>query len=134
MVCIRRCSATMSRYVRAAQGNFELNVFKPVIADAMLQSIAPAGRRARELRGALRRSGIEQRATDRRYARALADAGHRAGARTSATTPPRRIAKEAHRNGTTLRHEALRLGLVDAETFDRVVDARKMIIPRARPH
>ena len=46
-----------------------------------------------------------------------------------------RIAKEAHRNGTTLRHEALRLGLVDAETFDRVVDARKMISPEGEaPH
>ena len=38
------------------------------------------------------------------------------------------------RNGTTLREEALRLGLVDAETFDRVVDARKMISPEGEAH
>ena len=39
------------------------------------------------------------------------------------------IAKEAHRNGTTLREEALRSGLVDEATFDAVVDARRMIGP-----
>jgi fumarate hydratase, class II len=43
-----------------------------------------------------------------------------------------KIAKEAHRNGTTLRHEAIRLNLVDEATFDRVVDAAKMIRPHHR--
>ena len=32
-----------------------------------------------------------------------------------------KVAKTAHKNGTTLREEAVRLGFVDAETFDRVV-------------
>ena len=39
------------------------------------------------------------------------------------------IAKTAHKNGTTLREEALRLGYVDADEFDRIVRPEKMIGP-----
>jgi fumarate hydratase class II len=39
------------------------------------------------------------------------------------------VAKTAHKNGTTLKEEAIRLGFVDAETFDRVVRPEKMISP-----
>jgi fumarate hydratase class II len=39
------------------------------------------------------------------------------------------IAKAAHANGTTLREEALRLGDVSAEDFDRLVRPEKMIRP-----
>ena len=38
-----------------------------------------------------------------------------------------RVAKAAHKNGTTLREEAINLGFVDAETFDRVVRPEEMI-------
>ncbi|GIX13112.1 MAG: hypothetical protein KatS3mg118_1071 [Paracoccaceae bacterium] len=41
-----------------------------------------------------------------------------------------KVAKAAHQNGTTLREEAVRLGFVDAETFDRIVRPEKMIGPR----
>ena len=40
------------------------------------------------------------------------------------------VAKTAHKNGTTLKEEAVRLGFVDAETFDRVVQPGDMIGPR----
>ena len=39
------------------------------------------------------------------------------------------VAKTAHKNGTTLKEEAIRLGFVDAETFDRVVRPEQMIGP-----
>jgi fumarate hydratase class II len=39
------------------------------------------------------------------------------------------IAKAAHKNGTTLREEALRLGYVSAEDFDRIVRPEEMIGP-----
>jgi len=39
------------------------------------------------------------------------------------------IAKAAHRNGTTLREEALRSGAVDGETFDRLVRPQDMVRP-----
>ena len=40
------------------------------------------------------------------------------------------IAKAAHANGTTLREEAMRLGFVSAEEFDRLVRPEKMTRPR----
>ena len=40
------------------------------------------------------------------------------------------MAKTAHKNGTTLREEAIRLGFVDAETFDRVVQPADMLGPK----
>jgi len=41
-----------------------------------------------------------------------------------------KVAKTAHKNRTTLKEEAIRLGFVDAETFDRVVKPIDMIGPR----
>ncbi|MDG1801902.1 MAG: class II fumarate hydratase, partial [Paracoccaceae bacterium] len=40
------------------------------------------------------------------------------------------VAKTAHKNGTTLREEAIALGFVDEETFDRVVRPEQMIGPK----
>jgi fumarate hydratase class II len=40
-----------------------------------------------------------------------------------------KIAKTAHRNGTTLREEALASGLVDGETYDRIVRPELMTRP-----
>jgi fumarate hydratase class II len=40
------------------------------------------------------------------------------------------VAKTAHKNGTTLKEEAIALGFVDAETFDRVVRPEDMIGPK----
>ncbi len=39
------------------------------------------------------------------------------------------VAKTAHKNGTTLREEAVRLGYVDEATFDRVVQPKDMLGP-----
>ncbi|MCB1500835.1 MAG: hypothetical protein KDK07_13770, partial [Bauldia sp.] len=38
-------------------------------------------------------------------------------------------AKTAHKNGTTLREEAVRLGYVSAEDFDSIVRPERMIGP-----
>jgi fumarate hydratase class II len=40
------------------------------------------------------------------------------------------VAKTAHKNGTTLKQEAIALGFVDATTFDRVVRPENMIGPK----
>jgi len=40
------------------------------------------------------------------------------------------VAKTAHKHGTTLKEEAINLGYVDAETFDRVVRPEDMIGPK----
>jgi fumarate hydratase class II len=41
-----------------------------------------------------------------------------------------KVAKTAHRNGTTLREEAIALGFVDGETFDRIVRPEDMVGPK----
>ena len=40
------------------------------------------------------------------------------------------VAKTAHKNGTTLKEEAIKLGFVDAATFDKVVRPENMIGPK----
>ena len=40
-----------------------------------------------------------------------------------------KVAKPAHANGTTLKEEALRLGFVSADEFDRLVQPEKMTRP-----
>jgi len=112
-----------------SQGHFELNVYKPMMAYNVLQSMqligdasvaftdnCVAGIRANEPR-------IDQLMRDSlMVVTALApDIGY-----DNATT----VAKTAHKNGTTLREEAVALGFVDENTFDRVVRPEKMIGPR----
>ncbi|MEO1734263.1 MAG: class II fumarate hydratase, partial [Pseudomonadota bacterium] len=40
------------------------------------------------------------------------------------------VAKTAHKNGTTLKEEAIKLGFVDEDTFDRVVRPENMVGPK----
>ncbi|CAE7259429.1 fum-1 [Symbiodinium pilosum] len=117
---------TMS--VAGSQGHFELNVYKPVMACNMLQSIrlmadasvsftdrCVAGIKANEdnITALMERSLM--------LVTALAPAiGY-----DKAT----QIAKTAHKNGTSLREEALKLGYVTEDEFDRLVRPEKMIGP-----
>ena len=114
--------------IAASQGHFELNVFKPVIANAVLQSI-------RLLYDAMRSfadncvKGIE--ADEVR----IADLMQRSLMLVTALAPAigydnaAMIAKNAHKNGTTLREEALKTSLVSEEDYDRLVRPEKMISP-----
>jgi fumarate hydratase class II len=111
----------------ASQGHFELNVFKPVIARAMLQSIrllADAATSFREhcVEGIVANEGrlAELLGRSLMLVTALAPAiGYdRAAA----------IAKAAHHNGTTLREEALKDG-VEPSTFDDLVVPARMLGP-----
>jgi fumarate hydratase, class II len=115
--------------IAASQGHFELNVFKPVIANAVLQSI-------RILSDAMRSfadncvKGIE--ADEVR----IADLMQRSLMLVTALAPAigydnaAMIAKNAHKNGTTLREEALKTGLVTEEDYDRLVRPEDMISPK----
>ena len=111
-----------------SQGHFELNVYKPVMAHAMLQSIrlmsdaavsftdnCVAGIRADEkrIKELMERSLM--------LVTALAP---RIGYDNAA-----KIAKSAHAKGTTLREEAVGGGFVSADEFDRLVRPEKMVRP-----
>ncbi|HNR31231.1 MAG TPA: class II fumarate hydratase [Candidatus Hydrogenedentes bacterium] len=114
--------------VAGASGNFELNVFKPVIIYNLLQSVRLLADAADSFREHCV-VGIEANAARIRQ--------HLENSLMLVTALNRRIgydnaakvAKAAHANGTTLREEAVRLGLVGAEEFDVIVDPSKMIGP-----
>jgi fumarate hydratase, class II len=128
MVCCQVFGNNAAITVAASQGHFELNVYKPVIAYALLQSVrlladvarsftdhCVAGIRADEAR-------IHE-LMERSLMLVTALAPHIGYQRAA------EIAKAAHAAGTTLREEAIRLGYVSAAEFDRLVRPEKMIRP-----
>ena len=114
--------------VAASQGHLELNVFKPVLAHAMLQSVRLLSDAARSFTD---RCVVGIRASEPRIREQL----ERSLMLVTALTPKigydkaARIAKAAHANGTTLREEAIRLGFVTPEEFDKAIDPKKMVRP-----
>jgi len=111
----------------ASQGHFELNVFKPVIAAAFLQSVRLLADAAESFRVNCV-EGIEANETQ------LKELLSRSLMLVTALAPAigydkaASIAKAAHHNGTTLREEALKAG-VDAELFDKTVKPELMLGP-----
>jgi len=128
MVCCRVFGNHTTVSVAASQGHFELNVFKPVIIDAVLQSIRLLADAAHSFAD---RAVAGIRANEPRI-RALMEQSLMV---VTALTPKigydkaAEIAKAAHHNGTTLREEAVRLGYVSAKEFDRLVRPERMTRP-----
>jgi fumarate hydratase class II len=112
--------------VGGLQGHLELNVFKPLIASNVLRSIdlLATGMESFTERAL---DGIE--ANEQRIAELMA----RSLMLVTALAPEigydnaAKIAKHAHQNGLTLKEAGLELGLVDEETFDRVVRPEAML-------
>lgn len=113
----------------ASQGNFELNVFKPVIIRNFLHS---AGLLADAIRSFDEHcaSGLEANRE------AIAGYLNESLMLVTALNPhigyenAAKIAKAAHKEGLTLREAAIASGLITAEKFDEVVRAEDMIQPR----
>lgn len=126
MVCAQVMGNDVAVSVGGAQGHYELNVFKPMMAKNLLESaqllgdacisfdehcaqgIEPNYRRIEEL---LNNSLMLVTALNPKI-------GYYKAAE---------IANSAHANGTTLKEEAVRLGYVKAEDYDAWVDPKKMI-------
>ena len=89
----------------------------------------PAGRRGRELHRALRGRHRAARGQHQGRAGSLADAGHGADPEEIGYDTAAKIAKTAHKNGTTLREEAVGGGYVTEAEFDAIVRPEKMIGP-----
>ncbi len=112
-----------------SQGHFELNVYKPMIAYNVLQSMQLLGDAASAFTDNCV-SGIQ--ANEERIDRLM-----RESLMLVTALAPRigydnatAVAKAAHRNGTTLKEEAIRLGFVDERTFNETVRPEKMIGPK----
>ena len=113
-----------------SQGHFELNVYNPMMAYNLLQSIQLLGDAAdsftlRLLNGVQANVPRIEKLMQESLMLVTALAPE-IGYDNAAT-----VAKTAHRDGTTLRETAIRLGFVDGETFDRIVRPEDMIGPKA---
>jgi fumarate hydratase, class II len=128
MVCCQVFGNHTTITTAASQGHFELNVYKPVIINAMLQSIRLLADASRSFADNCV-SGIR---ADKARIRELMERSLMLVTALAPTIGYERaaaIAKAAHANGTTLREEALRLGFVSAADFDRLVRPEKMTRP-----
>jgi fumarate hydratase class II len=130
MVCAQVMGNHTTISFAGSQGNFELNVFKPVLIYDLLQSIRLIGDAAVSFTDNCV-AGIE---ANRAHIRALME---RSLMLVTALAPKigydnaAKVAKTAHKNGTTLKEEAVSMGLVTAEEFDRLVRPEDMIHPKA---
>jgi fumarate hydratase class II len=128
-VCTRIFGNNATITFADSQGQFELNVFNPVMAYSFLQSVRLMADSARSftencITGIEPRRDNIQAGLDRSLMLVTALApkiGYDAAAK---------IAKTAHKNGTTLKEEAVKSGLVSAAEFDAIVRPEDMIHPK----
>ena len=111
-----------------SQGHFELNVYKPMISYNILQSIQLLGDACNSFSDNLL-TGLK--ANKERIEKLMKESLMLV----TALAPKigydnaTKVAKSAHINGTTLKEEAIRMGFVDEETFERIVRPEKMVGP-----
>ncbi len=128
MVCAKVIGNHTGITVAGSHGHFELNVFKPMIAHNILQSIDLIADSAKNfsiycVKGikANKKRIKEHLDNSLMLVTALAP---RIGYDNAA-----KIAKTALKNGTTLKYETLKTGLVDEKDYEKIVDPKKMIYP-----
>ena len=112
-----------------SQGHFELNVYNPMMSYNLLQSMQLLGDVADSFTTRML-NGIQ--ANEPRIDKLMKESLMlvTALAPTIGYDNATKVAKTAHRNGTTLKEEAIALGFVDEATFDAVVRPEQMIGPK----
>ena len=129
MVCAQVHGNDAAIGLAGSQGNFELNVFKPVIIHNFLHSVqllADACRCFREFCV----EGIQADATK------LKDYTNRSLMLVTALSPKigydkaAQVAKKAHKEGSTLKEACLALGYLKADEFDKLVRPEDMLRPK----
>lgn len=128
MVCAQVIGNDMAVAVGGANGHFELNVFKPMIVFNVLNSIRLLGDACESFREHCvegTKANVQQIKKHLDNSLMLVTALNPVIGYDNAA----KIAKAAHERGTTLKEEAIRLGLLDAKKFDEVVRPEKMIKP-----
>ncbi|MEX3007443.1 class II fumarate hydratase [Hoeflea sp. TYP-13] len=128
MVCVQVMGNHTGVTIAGSQGQFELNVFKPLLAYNLLQSVHLLADASRSFAD---RCVVGIKANEEHITALM----ERSLMLVTALAPKigydnaTKIAKAAHKNGTTLREEALRLGYVTGEEFDTTVRPEHMIGP-----
>ena len=129
MVCAQVMGNNTAVSFAGSQGHFELNVYKPVIAANVLQSIRLLGDAAVSFSDncvvGIKANEENIAALMERSLMLVTALAPKIGY-DNATT----VAKTAHKNGTTLREEAVKGGYVTEEEFDTIVRPEDMIAPK----
>jgi len=130
MVCVQVLGYDAAIGIAGSQGNFELNVFKPIIAHDLLHAIellSDASRSFREY--CVEGLQADRERIDEHVSNSLM--------LVTALTPrigydrAAEIAKKAHKEGSTLRAAALALGYLDGAEFDALMQPEAMTRPSA---
>jgi fumarate hydratase, class II len=128
MVCIQVIGNDMAIAVAGSQGNFELNVFKPLIIHNLLHSTMLLGHScasfAKYCVNGLEPNREQLRRNVENSLMLVTALSPHIGYDNAA-----KVAKKAHADGTTLRAATVALGLLSGEEFDRLVRAEKMLAP-----
>jgi fumarate hydratase class II len=128
MICCQVFGNDVAVTVAGSQGNFELNVFKPVIIRNVLHSITILSDGC----AAFRQFGVEGIQADRDRIHELVD---RSLMLVTALSPvigydkAAEVAKKALREGTTLKQSAVELGYVGEAEYDEIVRPERMVRP-----
>ena len=128
MVCVKVIGNHNGITMAGSHGHFELNVFKPLIAHNILQSIDLLADSSKNfslycIKGLKADKNKIKKFLDNSLMLVTALAPH-IGYDNAA-----KIAKKALKNGTTLKEEALKTKLINEKNFNRIVDPKKMIYP-----
>jgi len=128
MVCTQVMGNDMTIAMAGANGHFELNVFRPVLALNILQSITLLT----DVCDSFRKNAVEGlKANKKRIHNNL----HNSLMLVTALNPhigydkAAKVAKKAHKEGTSLREAIIALGYLTGEEFDRLVQPGNMISP-----
>ena len=129
MVCVKVIGNHNGITMAGSHGHFELNVFKPLIAHNILQSIDLLADSTKNfalycVKGIKADKVKIKKFLDNSLMLVTALAPH-IGYDNSA-----KIAKTALKKGTTLKEEALKTKLINEKDFDRIVNPKKMIYPK----
>ena len=128
MVCVKVIGNHTGITLAGSHGHFELNVFKPLIAHNILQSIDLLADSTKNF-ALFCVKGIK--ANKKRIKQHLDNSLMLV----TALAPKigydnaSKIAKAALKNDTTLKHEALKSGLINSNEYDQIVNPKKMIYP-----
>ena len=128
MVCVQVMGNDAAVGFAGSQGHFELNVYNPVMSYNVLQSMQLLGDAAASFTDNMvtgTQANIPRIEKLMKESLMLVTALAPTIGYDNAT----KVAKTAHRNGTTLREEAIALGFVDGATFDRIVRPEQMVGP-----
>ncbi len=128
MVCVQVIGNDTAIAMAGSQGNFELNVFKPIIIHNLLHSITLLADAA----AAFTKYCVDGIEPDRERIRQLVE---RSLMLVTALSPgigydkAAKVAKHAHEKDITLREACLELGFLKGEDFDRIVRPELMVKP-----